>query len=438
MAKIHIKGLVAKKTAGGIRYYWEPNPIERKAGWKGMALGLDAIAAAQKAQARNEEVEGWRAGGASPRAVKKYLKPKTFGAVLQQYRREHLSKKASSTIAVAETALKRLDTWAGDQPVHYITRARVKVLREAMMAPPEKGGIGHHPAYAVLRMLRAVFSWAIKEELAANNPAASFDLPAPEPRDQIWEPEDILLFDRAAIALGMPSLGFAVRLAEYTGQREGDLIRIGRGQWKDVTMQCSIEQRDMLASQTGPDASRVMGFVLKQNKSKRTIVVGHDKRRVGGRVVGVPVAGRLREEIEQRWADQDERNSKDGAVAVTTLLVDDRTGLPWTKQQHFINAFTRARGKAVELARKEGLAEQADRIADLHFHDLRRTCVVRLFELGESDTVIAAITGHKIETTRRILEIYAPRTTAMAARAQVARIHEATATTTRQQKEQQG
>lgn len=450
MAKIHIKGLVAKKTAGGIRYYWEPNAIERRAGWKGMPLGLDAIVAAQRAEARNQEVLGWRAGGASPRAVKKYLKPRTFGHVIEQYRREHLAKKAGSTIASANASLKRLQAWAGDQPIHYITRARVKVLRDAMMAPKAKGGIGHHPAHSTLSLLRAIFSWAVKEELVDTNPAAEFDLPAPPPRDQIWEPEDIELVDQAARAIGLPSVGFAVRLAEYIGQREGDMIQLGRSQWRDVTMQCDPLQRELLASPHGPNAGRVMGFVLHQNKSKRTMVVGQEKRRVGGRAVSVPVAGDLRDEIERRFSAEIEQRQRDqqaaaaaegkakvASVSVATVLINDRTGLPWEKQQHFVYAFTKVRDKAVEMARQAGDQDMADRIEDLHFHDLRRTCVVRLFELGLEDVTIAAITGHRLETTRKILETYAPRTTKMAANAQVARIHQAR-TTTQQQKEQQG
>lgn len=440
MAKIHIKGLVAKKTAGGIRYYWEPNAIERRAGWTSMPLGMDAIAAAQKAESRNQAVLGWKAGGAAPRAVKKFLKPRTFGAIIDQYRREHLSQKATSTQRVHSVALRRLETWAGDQPVHYINRQRVKVLVEGLMAPVDKGGIGHSPAYATLKMLREVFNWAIREELAESNPARSFGIQAPPPRDQMWEPEDIIMLDRAAVAAGLPSIGFAVRLAEYLGQREGDLIQLGRAQWRDVTMQCDLDQRALLASDTGPDAGRVMGFVLKQNKSKRTVVIKGETHRVGGRAVSVPVAGDIRAEIEQRFADQDARN-REKDIAVTTLLVDDRTGLPW-KQDYFIREFAQIRARAIDLAIKEGQGDIAARMSDLQFRDLRRTCVVRLFELGEQDTTIAAITGHKLETTRKILETYAPRTTRMAGRAQVARIHQAArdddrAATTRAEKEQQ-
>ncbi|MCP4392938.1 MAG: hypothetical protein GY804_01515 [Alphaproteobacteria bacterium] len=46
--------------------------------------------------------------------------------------------------------------------------------------------------------------------------------------------------------------------------------------------------------------------------------------------------------------------------------------------------------------------------------DLRRTAVVRLAEAGATEAQIAAVTGHKIETTRQILETYLPRTSDMA------------------------
>ena len=49
--------------------------------------------------------------------------------------------------------------------------------------------------------------------------------------------------------------------------------------------------------------------------------------------------------------------------------------------------------------------------------DLRRTAVVFHGELGLADHRIAAITGHQLDTVKKILETYMPRTTATAARA---------------------
>ena len=65
----------------------------------------------------------------------------------------------------------------------------------------------------------------------------------------------------------------------------------------------------------------------------------------------------------------------------------------------------------------EGEEDLAAELARIQFLDLRRTCVVYLGELGLEDHLIAAITGHDIDETRRILKVYMPRTTGRAARA---------------------
>jgi integrase len=53
-------------------------------------------------------------------------------------------------------------------------------------------------------------------------------------------------------------------------------------------------------------------------------------------------------------------------------------------------------------------------IADVQFMDLRRTAVVRLAEASCTVPEIAAITGHSLETTQKILEVYLPRNSTMA------------------------
>jgi hypothetical protein len=54
---------------------------------------------------------------------------------------------------------------------------------------------------------------------------------------------------------------------------------------------------------------------------------------------------------------------------------------------------------------------------DLEFRDLRRTAAVQLAEAGCSPPEIAAITGHSIERTAAILEVYVPRNSIMAGHA---------------------
>ncbi len=53
----------------------------------------------------------------------------------------------------------------------------------------------------------------------------------------------------------------------------------------------------------------------------------------------------------------------------------------------------------------------------LQARDIRRTAIVRLAEAGCTTPEIAAISGHSIERTERILEVYLPRTRAMASAA---------------------
>lgn len=86
------------------------------------------------------------------------------------------------------------------------------------------------------------------------------------------------------------------------------------------------------------------------------------------------------------------------AVAIVTTAA----GRPF-KADHFRHAW-----------RKVTLAAGLD---GLQFRDLRRTAMVRLAEAGATEVEIAAVSGHDIETTRRILETYIPRNAAMASAA---------------------
>ncbi|MEM9501997.1 MAG: hypothetical protein AAF941_09140, partial [Pseudomonadota bacterium] len=86
-------------------------------------------------------------------------------------------------------------------------------------------------------------------------------------------------------------------------------------------------------------------------------------------------------------------------------------------QTRFQRDFAEIRDAAARVAEVEQNAELAAEIRTLQFRDLRRTCVVYLGELGLEDHLIAAITGHDIDETRRILKTYMPRTTGRAARA---------------------
>jgi integrase-like protein len=100
-----------------------------------------------------------------------------------------------------------------------------------------------------------------------------------------------------------------------------------------------------------------------------------------------------------------------------TIVISETTGQPY-KEDHFRHEFARIRKLA------GGLPDS------LRFMDLRRTAVVRLAEAGCSVPEIAAVSGHTIDPTARILEVYLPRT-ALMARAAVARLDHARAEITK-------
>jgi integrase len=87
------------------------------------------------------------------------------------------------------------------------------------------------------------------------------------------------------------------------------------------------------------------------------------------------------------------------AVKASAMLIAETTSKPY-KVDHFRHEFRR-------IANAAGLK-------DLQFLDLRRSAVVRLAEAGCTVPQIAAITGHQLDRTLRILETYLPRNSEMA------------------------
>ncbi|WP_061780781.1 hypothetical protein [Sphingomonas sanguinis] len=407
----NIPGLTQKNTAGGLRYYWEPSPAQRKAGWKTMTLPADLSAAIRDARARNEDVGSWKEGGARPKDVQPYNRKTTFGYVLACYRREVVPTMSPKTQEVDKTPLNRLETWAGDQPVAWITRPRVKALRDAMMEHATLNGPGHAPAFHLLTTLRKVLNWWIKEQsLGIPNPAQEFGLAMPAPRHQIWEIDALEAFAEAAISMGASSIDLAVEIAAYTGQREEDVITLERSRWREISLrQLGHDHRlyDALKSDHGPDAGKVMGVYVRQHKTNMW--------------VGVPIEGALRDRIEATIAANRAAALARGVVQAQHVIVKESSGTCWG-QSDFIHTFLDIRRAASAVAIMDGNIDLAERLEALQFRDLRRTCIVNLGQLGLNDYQIGSISGHTQATIKKILEVYMPRTEAAAAQSIVARI----------------
>jgi integrase len=173
--------------------------------------------------------------------------------------------------------------------------------------------------------------------------------------DKIWSEDDEAAFLRSAPT----HLHLALLLALWTGQREGDLLRLS---W-----------------------SAYDGSVIRL-RPRKTIT----RKSPQGRTVIVPVGVLAQEGAGETSPlkaalDVAAREKKSPIVLLTS------EGRPWT-EGGFRASFNKARDKAG--------------IAGLTFHDLRGTAVTRLALMGVEVPEIASITGHSLKDVHAILDAH--------------------------------
>ena len=131
---------------GATRFYWQPSAALKRAGWALVSLGTDQDTAIKAAQALNQQVADWKAGGeakkstaAARKAVTAHMARGTFGALIAEFRRRRLPDLAASTRRTYGDCLNNLERWGGSAPVASIDRKRVQVLKVELAKPARKG-----------------------------------------------------------------------------------------------------------------------------------------------------------------------------------------------------------------------------------------------------------------------------------------------------------
>jgi integrase len=192
-------------------------------------------------------------------------------------------------------------------------------------------------ADCIWAVLNTAVSWGLDRGLVPCNPFTKGGRLAHGTRgDKSWAPDDELRF----FASAPEYLHLSYMLGVWTGQRQGDLLRLP---WSAY------------------DGTHIR---LKQSK--------------GGRRVVVRVAEPLKIALDAA------AKAKRGPLILANSL-----GLPWTT-----NAFKEAWRRAKKAAGIKGLT----------FHDLRGTFVTRAALAGSTEIEIAAITGHSLRDVRSILD----------------------------------
>ncbi|WP_232818366.1 tyrosine-type recombinase/integrase [Elioraea thermophila] len=295
------------------------------------------------------------AEGARPR---RRPMPGTVAALIDAYQAsEYWRALERSTQASYQRALDLIAHWLGDAPVRAITGLIVRKFHDRLAVTD--GRPTPAKAAAAVRVLRLLLEagrfldCGTGQPFVTVNPAAKPGLSYRKRRQsQLWEAEDIRVMVAAADRLGLRSVATAILLNEWLGQRPGDLLAL-------------------------PPPDLADGW-LRFRQSKR------------GRQVELPLAvvphlvARLKAEAERPGA----------VISPTHLLVNDRTGRPWTEDA-FKRAFAEVRAEA---------AKERPACARLWFMELRHTCITRLHEAGLDAITIAGVTGHSPESVQAVID----------------------------------
>lgn len=239
---------------------------------------------------------------------------------------------------------RHIDVEFGDMPLKLLEDRRA---RGEFLAWRDKLAIkSRRNADYRFAILARVLSWGLNRGLVSTNPCEKpGKLYRANRKDKVWTAQDEAAFYEKAPA----HMHLALKLALWTGQRQGDLLALTWGQY---------------------DGSHIR---LSQLKTGKRVII--------------PVAKLLRTELDglrsQLMMPADQLRGQH--ILRTTL---DR---PWTRFG-FGSSWRKACARAG--------------VVDLTFHDLRGTAVTRLALAGCSEAEIATITGHSMKDVGSILDAH--------------------------------
>jgi len=233
--------------------------------------------------------------------------------------------------------IRKIETEFGTFPIAALTDRRTRA--EFLAWRDRMAVTSRRQADYVFATFASIMAWAHDRGLVLANPCARpGKLYRASRSDTIWTVPD----EKAFMKVAPHRIRLAYLLAIWTGQRQGDLLRLT---WNSY------------------DGSHIR---LRQNKTGRRVVV--------------PVSDELKVALDE--AAQDKQ-----AVTILTTI----KGTAWTS-----HGFSASWRKTLAKAK----------IAGLTFHDLRGTAVTRLAIAGCSEAEIATFTGHSLRDVAAILDAH--------------------------------
>lgn len=418
MATIKVRHLTTRPgRAGSQRHFWQPATALKALGWKTIRLADEKADAVRQAEAINGALDAWRADPRTPVLVRPEFRPLllsvspagiiaadprlqappsrqrkkrpgekdqvfiqakppgSLSALIAAYRQsKKFTTKATKTRSAYEDNLRALEAWdieTGWPPIEEIGPHALSMFYDRLKETvPVK-------ARAVIGMAKIVFSWGLEQQKywgyvtrtqrggtiqVPDNPAKKVETSLATKRrteDDLWTEAEVEALAAAAEDEGYYSIGTAVHLNLWCGQREGDILAATRAEYRRGELR--IEQSKTGAVVRLP-IDRVPSLVARLEEQKqRNVMIAEQKH-----------------------------------LQATTLLVCETTGRPW-KVDHFRHKFADIR--AVAMKATPSLATKT-------YMTLRHTVVVRLAEAGCEILEIASVTGHTPRTVATIIEKY--------------------------------
>lgn len=274
-------------------------------------------------------------------------------------------------------------------------REAIATATPSSIQPPEMRALfnylkavrGHHMALAAIAALSAAISWGAessKWRLGAN-PRINMKFERPAGRVVMIEMEEFRALVAAADALGRHSIGDAIYLGLFTGQRQADRLALkdeglisGRRHFRQskTGALCAIKEAPQLTTRLAQAKTRVAGIKIK----------------LGLR--DLPVA----------------------------IVIDESTGRPYNEHT-YRHLFAEIRALALKGSNEHGLPpcpelefiDERTGLPDLkHDQDLRDTCVMLLDRSGSDLLSICDVTGHSYQSAQLIMKHYRARNPARA------------------------
>jgi integrase len=294
-----------------------------------------------EASERNATLARWKFGGRQGEDPFEDKPDPTLDDVTTQYVERHVKARASRPERAAKTV-----KWTVEKYLASWRKRKIGSIRKTSV-----GGLhrqleqehGKHTANRVLQFLKALFYWAIKEEIWFGvNPAVGIELFDEAERTRFLQPEELPQFFSALRQETNFDLRDFVNLAMWTGARRGDIFSM---RWQDVSI------------------------------------------------------------ADNRWQIPDPKNNEPYTVALTPeaiAILKDRLRRA-KKESSWVFPSRGRTGHVVDLksAWRKLLVRARLGDADLRIHDLRRTLGSWQAAQGTSLNIIGGSLGHKsLEATR--------------------------------------